>query len=315
MQLAQRYAHSQSHQAHIQQQQQQQQGMQHANSQQSNASQAGHGANSQMRPPSRVANAHGASPGVSQAHHQGGPVKTVHTPQPSQTPQIPPPPSQPPPQMPMPAQRVTMPMQQQQQHQLQRLKQVQQAQIQAQAQQQQQRRFGSSILRINQFADHLGNFDQQRGLDLTAWHEFVDKHFHEKGRLMHSFDDSPTGGKGKRYEVMRANIARYFYMWFMSGTSGPRLHTEDPSESVMPGGRLKVHCSRATLSAYFPNGLRWEMSGSLMVLFAQASDEIECLELRQTNSEEVLSMAEIERVLADTSTDNSPKLSKGKLPK
>jgi len=201
-------------------------------------------------------------------------------------------------------------------------RQIQQAQAQAQAaaQQQQQaqtRHVGDFILRINLFSDHLSNFDLQNGKDLNLWNQFVDKHFAPEGRLMHSFDDNPNG-KPKTYEVLRPTIARYFWTYFESGAQSLRLHIEHAREHQGGNGGSQVTCSSATLVVSYPTGARLEMSGRLNVLFSPVADGIECLEIRQTSIEEIITRSEIEKVLSNwppTMDTKSPKMTKSKLPK
>jgi hypothetical protein len=197
----------------------------------------------------------------------------------------------------------------------------QQQQMQAQqAQAQQQQSFtGMRILRLHLLADHLGDFGPENGKNLNSWQEFVDKHFHPDGRLLHSFADNPNpNNKKKTYEVLRPTIARYFYSYFESGAQSLRLHTEHANEMPMATGRYQVYCKDATLSISYANGARLDISGSLNALFAPASDVIECLEIEQTRTEELISRAEIEKRLNEFSPvmdTKSPKMAKNKLPK
>lgn len=186
---------------------------------------------------------------------------------------------------------------------------AQQAQAHAQAQQQQQRPGGAFILRINQIADHLGNFGSQNGRDMTAWTDFVDKHFHPEARLIHVFNEQDRGSR--TFEVLRSSIARYFWTYFESGAQSLRLHTENAAEIPM-AGRMQVRCRKAIITIYFSSGARLEMAGSLNAMFAPSSDVIECLEIQQTGDEEIIPRTEIKNVLDNFSPVTSPKMTKNK---
>lgn len=136
---------------------------------------------------------------------------------------------------------------------------------------------------------------------------------------MHSFDDQPNG-KPKVYEVLRPTIARYFWTYFESGAQSLRLHTEHARENQARNGGSQVSCAHATLTVSYPSGARLEMTGLLNALFVPHGDIplIECLELQQTGTEEIIARSEIERVLSSWSPQRdtkSPKMAKNKLPK
>lgn len=61
------------------------------------------------------------------------------------------------------------------------------------------------------------------------------------------------------------------------------------------------------------------MVGNVMVLFAPASDLIECMQLNTTSTEQVVALSKIERIMTNrsptVSTKASPKVTKNKLPK
>lgn len=177
------------------------------------------------------------------------------------------------------------------------------------------------ILRLMSFNDHLSNFNESNGKDISTWHEFVERHFANEGRLIHSFDNSqnPAGNnRGKIFEVLRPTIARYFWTYFDSGASSIRLHTERAREVPHPSGSHQVVCQHAIFSVSYPNGTRLEMLGSLQILFTAGSDSIECLQFTTTGTEEILSRSQIERVLSEWSPSmptKSPKMAKNKLPK
>jgi len=305
----QQQAAQQNHQAQMQQQL----AMQQANSQQSNPgqpgppNQQGQQQHPQMRPPSRMANPHEQNQGAQQHHPPQGPQGQPPPQTPQQVQQHNP---QQPPMNPQQVQMQRLALLRQQQIQAHRVQQVQ-AQVHAQAQQQQQRPGGAFILRINQIADHLGNFDQQSGLDMAAWTEFVEKHFHPDARLIHIFVEQD---RSRTFEVLRSSIARYFWTYFQSGAQSLRLHTEQAAEIPM-AGRMQVRCQRAILTISFSSGARLEMAGSLNAMFAPSSDVIECLEIQQVSDEEIISRTEIKNVLDNFSPITSPKMTKNKLSK
>jgi len=319
----------QQHQAQAQQQHQQAQvaqhlAMQHVNSQQSNQGQPGAPNQQgppgppQMRPQSRMANPNEHNQGPPAPGQQQGLQAQQGAPQQGQQPNQ---------QQGQPQQGMN---QMQQQHALQqrqnmmalRSQQQQQYQAQrfqaaqAQAQAQQQQNSGAFMLRIMLFADDLSNFNIGNGKDVAHWHNFVDKHFAHDGRLLHKFDDGTP--KPKVYEVLRPTIPQYFSSYFESGAQSLRLHTEHARETPLPNGRYQVTCQNVTLTVSYPSGARLEMNGRLSALFAPGSDIIECLEIQQTSTEEILSRTEIEKVLSNFSppiTNKSPKMAKNKLPK
>lgn len=269
-----------------------------------------------------MANPNEQTPGPQQPHPQQGqpPQPQQQTPQPGQQPN--------PQQGQLNQQQLQFQQQQQQQQQQQRAavhaqqrnQQVQaqrmQAQAQAQAQaQQRQVQGGVYILKLSLFAGDLSDFNAQTGKDLNAWNGFVDKHFAEGGRLLHSFADDPTKPT-KTYEVLRPTIARYFWSYFESGAQSLRLHTELAREQQTRNS-FQVNCSRATLTVSYPTGARLEMTGGLNALFAQGSDMIECLEIQQAGNEEIISRSEVEKVLNGwpSPETKSPRMTKNKLPK
>lgn len=176
------------------------------------------------------------------------------------------------------------------------------------------------ILRLMNFSDHLSNFNENNGKEIAAWHQFVDRHFANEGRLIHSFDSSNGSGNGRNkiYEVLRATVARYFWTYFDSGANSIRLHTEHAREVPHPSGCHQVACQHATFTISYPNGARLEMNGSLQVLYAAGSDLIECLQFQTTGTEEILSRSQVEKVVTEWSPalpTKSPKMAKKNLPK
>lgn len=336
MQMMQQQAMQLQQQQHQQTQLAQQMAMQHANSQQSNPSQAAppnpqnqaaNAAAQQMRPQSRVANPNEQTPNNQQQHSQQSPAQQAQ-PQAQQNPQQG--------QSANPQQQG--PQSQQQMVNAQRHA-AMQMQFRQQAMQQQANRLaaqaqqgnaqgGMFILKLMNFNDHLSNFSLDNenstanGKNITHWHNFVEKHFAPDGRLIISFPSIDHNGNPslKLYEVLRPNVARYFYTHFDSGASSLRLHTEHAREAPHPTtGGQQVTCQKSIFSIAYPNGARLEMTGSLQVLFSAGSDTIECLSLATTSTEETLSRSQIEKVLIDFSPTMShkasPKLTKNKLPK
>ena len=177
---------------------------------------------------------------------------------------------------------------------------------------------GMFILRLMSFSDHLGQFTEDSGKQIAAWNSLVDKHFAPEGRLVHSFDNNPAGKANKTYEVLRPNVARYFWTYFDSGATSLRLHTENAREVPHPTGSHQVVCQNAIFSVSYPTGARLEMAGSLQVLFSAGSDAIECLQFSTTNTDEIISRSQIEKVVSEWSPslpNKSPKMAKNKLPK
>ena len=86
----------------------------------------------------------------------------------------------------------------------------------------------------------------------------------------------------------------------------------------MGNGRYQVACANATLTTYYPSGARLEGSGLFNVTFAPTTNLIECFELIQTRTEEIVPRMEIEKVLNTWSPpveSKSPKMTKKALPK
>ncbi|EME88029.1 uncharacterized protein MYCFIDRAFT_213115 [Pseudocercospora fijiensis CIRAD86] len=327
--MQQRMQQQQQAQQQHQNQMAQQLAMQQQHSQQSNQGQQqpanpqgtpAQAAAQQMRPQSRMANPNEqAQPGQQpqhpqQAQSQQGQPQAQQGGQPQQG------------QQPTPQQQQAMSLQQRQQIALlQRQQAFQARQMQAAQQQQPTSQSGMFILRLLNFSTHLASFTPDiesqtaNGKNVTHWHNFVEKHFAPEGRLIHSFDDAGPHGKVKTFEVLRPNVARYFYTYFDSGASSLRLHTENAREVPHANGSLQVSCQHATFSVFYPNGARLEMTGSLHVLFSAGSDQIDILSFQTTGTEEVISRGQIEKVLSDFSptmaNKASPKMAKNKLPK
>lgn len=175
---------------------------------------------------------------------------------------------------------------------------------------------GAYILRLLLFADKLSSFSladgDRDGRSLDNWQDFVDRHFAPEGRIVlqpHEYTH--------KMEVPRATLARFFWMYFETGASSLRLHTENGNENPMPGSKCRLMCSNATLTVSYPNGSRVEASGPLSVLYA--SEMIEGMEFNIQNVEEQLSRSEVEKALSNysptMSTKQSPKMNKKNLPK
>ena len=197
---------------------------------------------------------------------------------------------------------------------------VEQQQAAQQQQQQQQSQNQPAqvpfICKLLLFADKLSNFgliDGDRdGRVLDNWQDFVDKHFAPEGRVVlqpHEYNH--------KMEVPRATIARFFWMYFETGASSLRLHTENGNEIHLPGNKCRLACSNATLTVSYPNGSRVEASGPLSVLYG--ADMIEGFEFQVLTVEEQLSRSEVEKALSNyspsMSTKQSPKMTKKNLPK
>lgn len=187
-----------------------------------------------------------------------------------------------------------------------------------QAAQQNQQLSGQYILRLLLFSDKLSSFchdeGEKDGRNLANWQDFIDRQFMPDGRLTLAPYEL-----GKKVEMPRATLARFFWMYFETGASALRLHTEHGSETMLPDGRCRLSCSNATLTVSYPNGARVEMSGPLSVLFGSVGSLIEGMEFQMTKCEEHLSRSEVEKVLANMSptlsNKQSPKMTKGKIPK
>lgn len=322
--LAQQMALRQQQMAQAQAQQQQHQmaqqlAMQQANSQQSNqgqaASQGQQSTPQQMRPQSRMANPNEQTPNQQQQqqHSQQGQGQQGQQAQPQAQ------------QQPQQGQQANVQQgQQSQQMSMQRQQQLamlQRAQRQQTlAQQNSAGQGGMFILRLMNFSDHLSNFDESTGKNINQWHNLVERHFSQEGRLVHGIDINhpSSGGRQKLYEVLRPSIARYFMTYFEAGASSLRLHTEHARELPHPTGSHQVTCQNAIFSVSYPNGIRLEMIGSLQVLFSAGSDQIECLQFQTLNTEEVLTRNQIEKVFSEFSPSlptKSPKMNKKNLPK
>lgn len=339
MQMMQQQAMQRQQQAQAQQQQHQQtqlaqqMAMQHANSQQSNPSQAAppnpqtqaaNAAAQQMRPQSRVANPNEQTSNNQQQHSQQSPAQPAQ-PQAQQTPQQ----GQaanPQQQGPHPQQQMMNARNAAMQMQFRNAAMQQQANRLAAQAQQGNAQGGMFILKLMNFNDHLSNFSDNEsnltanGKNITHWHNFVEKHFASDGRLIISFPNNDPNGRRKEFEVLRPNVARYFYTHFESGATSLRLHTEHAREALHPTtGGQQVTCQKSIFTLTYPNGTRLEMTGSLQVLFSAGSDTIECLSLHTMSSEEILPRSEVEKVVTNfsptMSNKASPKLTKNKLPK
>jgi hypothetical protein len=291
--------------------------MQQVNSQQSNHSQANPAGQtsqqntpSQMRPQSRTANA------PEPAAHPQTPQQTgqqVATPVQQATPQASQPTNQP-----ANAEHTRAVHAAFRRAQLQQQRQVS-AGVQPMGQAQQAGLVGVYILKLMQFCDQLSGIQTAAGRNFEDWHKFVERHFAPEACLLHSFDSNEAlPGKTKVFEVFRDSIARYFWTYFESGAQSLRLHTELARETTYNGGTHLVQCSNAILSVSYPNGVRLDMNGSLRVIFATHSDQIQSLSFQTSNAEEFISRSQVEKVVTDwepTPSLKSPVMTKGKLPK
>lgn len=174
-----------------------------------------------------------------------------------------------------------------------------------------------SILRLVLFSDKLSSFSvtdgERDGRNLSNWQEFIDGQFALDGRMSVQPIDSQ-----QKTEIPKATLPRFFWMYFETGASSLRLHTENGREQKLPQGRCRVNCESATLAISYPNGARVELSGPLNVMFG-ADELIEYLEFQMLHCEEHLSRTEVEKVLTNfspqMSNTKSPKMAKNKLPK
>lgn len=198
---------------------------------------------------------------------------------------------------------------------MQQNQQIQQQRMLAAAQQNQSS--GQYILKLLLFSDKLSSFCQQEGerdgRNLANWADFIDRHFLPEGRLIWAPHEL-----GKKVEIPKASLPRFFWMYFDTGAERLRLHTEHGHEALLADGRCRLSCQNATLTVSYPNGARVEMSGPLTVLFS-SNNLIEGMEFQMTKCEEHLSRIEVEKVLTNLSptlsNKQSPKMTKGKLPK
>jgi hypothetical protein len=193
-----------------------------------------------------------------------------------------------------------------------------QAHRQIMAAQQAQPSSGQYVLRLLLFSDKLSSFCQQEGdrdgRSLSNWSEFINRQFLPEGRLIWAPYEL-----GKKVEIPKASLPRFFWMYFDTGADRLRLHIEHGSEVMLADGRCRLSCQNATLTVSYPNGARVEMSGPLTVLFGSNGSLIEGMEFQMTKCEEHLSRIEVEKVLTNLSPTlsnrQSPKMTKGKLPK
>lgn len=263
-----------------------------------------------------------------QQSQQGSQPTPQSTPQQANQQQNVPPQAQPaqPPQAPQQVQQGQQPTaQQQQQMMAQRQQQFQLMQRNHQVQQQRmlqaqhsQQSSGQYILRLLLFSDKLSSFCAQEGerdgRNLGNWSDFIDRHFLPEGHLIWAPHEL-----GKKVEIPKANLPRFFWMYFDTGADRLRLHTEHGTEIMLADGRCRLSCQNATLTVSYPNGARVEMSGPLTVLYGSSSSLIEGMEFQMTKCEEHLSRIEVEKVLTNfsptLSNKQSPKMTKNKLPK
>lgn len=202
----------------------------------------------------------------------------------------------------------------------QRSAQMQQQRLMAvqQAAQPAQQSTGQYVLKLLLFSDKLSSFCQQEGerdgRNLANWSDFIDRHFLPEGRLIWAPHEL-----GKKVEIPKASLPRFFWMYFDTGAERLRLHTEHGTEVMLADGRCRLRCQNATLTVSYPNGSRVEMSGPLTVLFSSNGSLIEGMEFSMNKCEEHMSRAEVEKVLTNLSptlsNKQSPKMTKGKLPK
>nr|OQO27158.1 hypothetical protein B0A51_05153 [Rachicladosporium sp. CCFEE 5018]OQO28600.1 hypothetical protein B0A51_05419 [Rachicladosporium sp. CCFEE 5018] len=201
---------------------------------------------------------------------------------------------------------------------------AQQSQMQQVQQAQQHLAGGQYILRLLLFADKLGSFSatdgEQDGRELDRWQRFIDQQFADDGRLALQLYDQPS----KQIEIPRAVLGRYFWMYFETGASSLRLHTENAKEVKLQDGtgRCRLSCSNATLTVSYPNGARIDLSGPLVVMFGSGITQpaqIEAMEFKMDRCEEHMNRTEVEKVLLNLSptmsNQKSPKMTKNKLPK
>ena len=144
--------------------------------------------------------------------------------------------------------------------------------------------------------------------------EFIDRQFLPEGRLIWAPYELH-----KKVEIPKASLPRFFCLYFDTGADRLRLHTEYGTETMLADGRCRLVCKNATLTVSYPNGARVEMSGPLTVLYGSNGSLIEGMEFQMTKCEEHLSRTEVEKVLTNLSptlsNKQSPKMTKGKLPK
>jgi hypothetical protein len=170
-----------------------------------------------------------------------------------------------------------------------------------------------------QFSDQLSSIQVAAGRNIEVWYKFVERHFAPDACLIHSFDNNEAlAGRAKIFEVFRDNVARYFWNYFESGAQSMRLHTELARETTYNAGTHLVQCSNAIFTTIYPNGVRSDMTGSLKVIFAAGSDQIQSLSFQTSTCEEFISRSQVEKVVNDwepTPSLKSPVMTKGKLPK
>ncbi|KKK26003.1 hypothetical protein AOCH_000459, partial [Aspergillus ochraceoroseus] len=195
---------------------------------------------------------------------------------------------------------------------------AQEAQLKAQQQQQQnnaalmmQQRMalkGATILCLNNFAEHLSNF-QSRGEahDLLYWQSFVDRFYSPTGVLRQGVYNPQAGSK--QFEIATPALARYYMTQFTSGIRQIQMLIEGARERDSPNGGHIVESPKASFIYWFTNDAQLFATGTLRAHF-DFQNKIEMLDIVIMNHNEYLPRSQLQALEVLPDQKQSPKVSK-----
>lgn len=136
---------------------------------------------------------------------------------------------------------------------------------------------GASILCLNAYAEHLGNFiSRGEAEDLSYWNSFVEKFYSPNGVLRQGVYNHQSGSK--QFEISTPALARYYLTQFTSGIRRIQMIVEGARERDSLNGGHIVESGRTSFVYWFTNNCHLFSKGSLRAYF-DTSNKIEMLDV------------------------------------
>ncbi|KAF1991414.1 hypothetical protein K402DRAFT_400156 [Aulographum hederae CBS 113979] len=178
-------------------------------------------------------------------------------------------------------------------------------------QNQAQRPNGATIMKLLQFANHLGGFrlGPEAPNSMKHWQQFTGAHFSDTGSIDYTCK-AMTDDSVKRFEICNASLARYFFSHFEGGVEHIQIMIDGASEKEFPNGMHCVEASRARFFYWYKNKTQIVSSGKMTVVYNQ-NDLIDRLEFKTESCEQFVPRQVIEeKAQASPNQKQSPRMTK-----
>jgi hypothetical protein len=112
---------------------------------------------------------------------------------------------------------------------------------------------GLSVLRLHQFADHLGSFNPSvQNNDINHWRKFVGEFYSPVGVMRQGLVHNQKG-EMKQFEITTNLLARYYFTLFESGIRNVQMLVEQPREKPTVNQGTIVDCAKTSFIYWFEN--------------------------------------------------------------